>query len=127
MNPFANALSKILNYEKTSKRVCWIKPASKIIREALAILNTNQYVGEFKEITDAKGNYLKLNLLGNINNCGVITPQFNVSKDGFEKFEKRYLPARNIGIIIVSTSQGVMTHSEAKEKGIGGKLLAYCY
>jgi small subunit ribosomal protein S8 len=45
----------------------------------------------------------------------------------FDKFEKRYLPARGFGIIIVSTNKGIMTLEEAKEKRIGGRLLAYCY
>ena len=127
MDSLANALSKILNQDKASKRICWIRPGSKIVKEILTILNAHQFVGEFKEISDTKGTYLKLNLLGNINKCGIIKPHFNVKKDGFEKFEMRYLPARNIGIIIVSTPQGIMTHTEAKSKGIGGKILAYCY
>lgn len=45
----------------------------------------------------------------------------------FEKFEKRYLPAKNMGIIMVSTSQGITTHRMAKEKKSGGRLIAYCY
>jgi len=127
MDSLANALSKILNYDRISKRICWIIPGSKIVKEILGILNTHQFVGEFKEISGTKRTYFKLSLLGNINKCGVIKPHFNVGKDGFEKYEMRYLPARNIGIIIVSTSQGVMTHTEAKSRGIGGKILAYCY
>ena len=39
----------------------------------------------------------------------------------FEKFEKRYLPAKNFGILIVTTPEGIMTHYEAKERGIGGR------
>ena len=59
--------------------------------------------------------------------CGAIKPNFSVKKDGFEKFEKRYLPAKDFGVLIVSTSQGIMTHVEAKEKKLGGKLIAYVY
>jgi len=50
-----------------------------------------------------------------------------VQKGNYEKFEKRYLPAKDFGMIIVSTNQGIMTHIEAKEKGLGGRLLAYVY
>ena len=39
----------------------------------------------------------------------------------------RYLGAEGFGIIIVSTSEGVMIHSEAKKKGLGGRLIAYVY
>ena len=45
----------------------------------------------------------------------------------FEKYEKRFLPAKDFGIIIMTTPQGIMTHIEAKKKSTGGKLLAYCY
>ena len=48
-------------------------------------------------------------------------------KADFEKFERRYLPAKDMGILIVSTPAGIMTHVEAKKKGLGGRLLAYCY
>lgn len=123
----ATALSKILNAEKRSKKEVLVKPASKIIKTIFNLMNENHYIGAFEEIKDGKGNFLKVNLLGNINKCGVIKPRFSTKKDAFEKWEKRYLPAKDFGLILVSTPQGIMTHSQAKEKRIGGKLLAYCY
>jgi small subunit ribosomal protein S8 len=42
-------------------------------------------------------------------------------------WEKRYLPALGMGYMMVSTNQGVMIHSEAREKGLGGTLLAFIY
>ena len=50
-----------------------------------------------------------------------------IKKDGFEKFEKRYLPAKDFGIILISTTKGIMIHTEAKKKNMGGILFAYCY
>ena len=126
-DPLANALSNILNKENAKTKECLIKPSSKIIKEVLKIMKDNYYVGEFKETEDSKGNILRINLLNNINKCGVIKPRFSVKKDGYEKFEKRFLPAKDFGILIVSTPQGIMTNNEAKKKSIGGKLLAYCY
>jgi SSU ribosomal protein S8P len=41
--------------------------------------------------------------------------------------EEKYLPARQIGILILSTSRGVMSHLEARESRTGGVLLAYVY
>ena len=90
-------------------------------------MNEHSYLGIFELVEDGKGGIIKLNLLGNINKCGVIKPRFSTKKHNYEKWEKRYLPAKDFGVIIVSTPQGIMTHIEAKEKGIGGKLLAYCY
>jgi len=123
----ANALTAILNNEKIGKKECAIRPISKIIKSILKMMNENGYIGSFQEIVSKKGNMIKINLLGNINKCGVIKPRYSVKNDGFEKFEKRYLPAKDFGIIFVSTPKGIMTHNEAKKKGMGGKLIAYCY
>lgn len=126
-DPLANALSNILNKENARTKECLIKPSSKIIKEILSIMKDNYYIGKFKEIEDSKGNILSVELLNKINKCGVIKPRFSIKKDGYEKFEKRFLPAKGFGILIVSTPQGIMTNEEAKKKCIGGKLLAYCY
>ena len=123
----SNALSNVLRGEKLGRSESTINPSSKVIKKVLEIMRANMYVGSLEETKNAKGNMLKLNLLGNINNCGVIKPRFIIKKDQFEKFEERYLLARDMGILIVSTPAGIITHTEAKKKGIGGKLLAYCY
>jgi small subunit ribosomal protein S8 len=66
-------------------------------------------------------------LLGRINRCGVIKPRFAAKVADLEKWEKRFLPARNFGVLIMSTSRGVMAHSDARSQSIGGQLLAYVY
>ena len=123
----SNALSNILRDEKLGRSESTIKPSSKVIKKVLEIMKENRYVGNFEETKNAKGSILKLNLLGNINKCGVIKPRYKVKKDQFEKFEERYLLARDMGILIVSTPVGIITHTEAKKKNIGGRLMAYCY
>jgi small subunit ribosomal protein S8 len=126
-DPLANVLSVILNCEKVGKKELLLKHNSKVIKEVLKVMNLNNYVGSFNEIKDIRTNKIKLNLLGNINKCGAIKPRYNIKTDKYEKFEKRYLPAKDFGILIVSTPQGMMTHQEAKEKNLGGKLIAYVY
>ena len=126
-DPLANMMSLILNKEMIGKRDCLIKPVSKIIKELLMVMKENGYVGEFKEVKDSRGDYIKLGLIGNINKCGVIKPRYSIKNKEFEKFEKRYLPAKDTGILFVSTPGGIMTHYDAKTKKIGGRLLAYCY
>ena len=123
----SNALSNVLMDEKLGRPESTIKPSSKVIKKVLEIMKESRYVGSFEETKNAKGSVLKLNLLGNINKCGVIKPRYIVKKDQFEKFEERYLLAKDMGILIVSTPAGIITHTEAKKKNIGGKLLAYCY
>jgi len=123
----SNALSNILNNEKVGKSECIISQSSKVIKEVLNVMKNNEYLGDFSEVEGTNNKKLKLFLLGKINKCGSIKPRFSVKKDNFEKYEKRFLPAKNFGILIVSTQKGIMTHSEAADKGLGGRLLAYCY
>src|SRR3990172_7077921 len=102
-DPLANALSAIFNADRIGKRECLIKPFSKTIKNVLMILKDNGYVGSFEELEDGRGNLLKINLLGTINKCSVITPRFSIKLTDYEKFEKRYLPAEGFGLLIVST------------------------
>ena len=126
-DPLANAMSIVLTDEKLGRSESKIRPSSKIIKRVFDVMKANKYVGDFEEIKDGKGDMIKLNLIGNINKCGAIKPRYSLKKNDFEKFEERYLLARDMGILIVSTPAGIITHKEAKKKGIGGKLLAYCY
>ncbi len=122
-----DALSHILSYEKIGRKEVILNKNSKMISKVLDLLKENNYLGSYEVINDGKGNRVKLNLLNNINKCGVIKPRHKVKKTEFEKFEKRFLPAKGFGILLVTTSKGLMTNDAAKEKGIGGKLIAYCY
>lgn len=123
----ATALCKIMNAERAGKREVVLTQNSKMLKQVLEIMNRQQYLGSYEEVRTHQGGLLKVHLLGNINRCGVIKPRFSTKKTQFEKWEKQYLPAKDFGIIIVSTPQGMMTHSEAKEKLTGGKLIMYCY
>jgi small subunit ribosomal protein S8 len=126
-DPLANALSHLLNCEQDAKSEAYVKPATKMLRTVLDILKDEGYVGSCTEIDDGKSKIMKVSLLGKINRCNVIKPRFAIAKQSFEKYEKRFLPARGFGVLIVSTNQGLMTHASARAKGIGGKLIAYCY
>lgn len=118
----SDVLSAIKNSEVVGKPECTV-PNTKLARAILAIMQKAGYIGQLKE----SGRSLRVELVGKINELYAIRPRFAVQKGEFEKFEKRYLPSRDIGLLIISTSQGVMTHREAIEKGIGGRLLAYIY
>ncbi|MBN2881675.1 30S ribosomal protein S8 [Candidatus Woesearchaeota archaeon] len=126
-DPLASALSKINNADKVGKKQVTIYPVSKVIKGVLDIMNREGYVGTYEEVEDSKGNHLVLNLLGNTNECGAIKPRYSVQLEDFLKFEKRFLRAKDFGVLLVSTSKGLMTHVEAKEKKLGGVLFSYCY
>ncbi len=126
-DPLAAALAKLMNAERIGKQEVEIKPASRLLKKVLQLMQEHHYLGLFEEIVDGKGGLLKVQLLGNLNKCGVVKPRFSTKHNGFEKWEKRYLPAKDFGLLIISTPSGVMTQNEAKEKQTGGKLIAYCY
>src|SRR3989344_4936341 len=126
-DPLSAALSNVLNAERIGKKKVTVKPFSKQMITVMKIMSDSGYVGETKIIEDGRGNMLEIALTGNINKCGAIKPRFSVRKNEFERFEKNYLPAKDFGMLVVSTPKGMMTHIDGKEKGLGGKLIAYCY
>ncbi len=125
-DPLANVLNNIMNAQRVGKLVSVATPVSKMIKQVLQMMQDNHYIGSV-EYKNVKGGIATINLLGAVNDCGVIKPRFSVQKEEYTKFEKRFLPARDFGLIIVSTSQGLMTHIEAKQKSLGGKLIAFIY
>ena len=127
LDPLADALSTIKNAEMTGKPDCTLRPASKLIGNVLKVMKEKGYIGDFEFIDDGKSGIFKVQLKGKINKCGVIRPRHAVKNTDFEQWEKRYLPAKGFGSIILTTPDGVMTHSEARDNGIGGELLAYVY
>jgi small subunit ribosomal protein S8 len=127
MDTLANGLTTIINNEMRNKRECIISPASKLLGRILRIIQLNGYIGEFEFIDDGRSGKFKVQLLGRINKCGAVRPRFSVRVDEFEEWERKFLPSRDVGIIVISTSRGVLSHREAMEKRIGGKLLAFVY
>ncbi|WP_457615228.1 30S ribosomal protein S8 [Methanopyrus sp.] len=127
MDPLADAMATIKNNEIVGNKECVIEPASKLIGRVLKVMQEYGYIGSFEFIDDGRSGKFLVKLVGRINDCGVIKPRHPVKKDEWEYWEQRYLPARDFGVLIVTTPEGVMSHYEAKEKGIGGRLLAYVY
>lgn len=118
----ADALNQIMNIQKTGKQELIVKRHSKLLLSVLAIAKLREYIKDYK----AEGTDLKITL-GKINVCGAIKPRFLIKTKDIEKYIQRYLPAKNIGVLIISTSQGLMTHQTALEKNLGGSLIAYIY
>ncbi|MDI6826632.1 MAG: 30S ribosomal protein S8 [Candidatus Aenigmarchaeota archaeon] len=122
----ADVLSTIKNADRIGKRDC-ITPASNLVKEVLKLMQKQGYIGVLEFIDDGRSGKFKVELRGKVNDCNVIKPRYSVKIDEFEKWEKRFLPAREFGILIVSTTKGLMTHEEAKKQKLGGKLLAYVF
>ena len=119
----ADVLNEIMNTKRARKSSIITKNKSKLLINVLEVAKKHKYIESFK--INEKTNELEINF--NLNECKAIKPRFDVQVKDFEKYIRRYLPARNFGIIIVSTSKGLITLDEAERENIGGCLIAYFY
>jgi small subunit ribosomal protein S8 len=127
LDPLANALSTISNNERRHKRECLVWPASKLMGQVLRVMQKNGYIGEFEYIDDGRSGKFRIQLLGRINSCAVVKPRYSVKSDRLEDWEKRFLPSKEVGLLIVSSPGEVISQRDAKERKVGGRLLAYVY
>ena len=127
MGILSNTFSTIVNNELRNKRECIISPASKLVGNILRVLQQNGYVGKFEFIDDGRFGKFEVQLLGRVNKCGVIRPRRSIKVEDFEDWEKKFLPSRELGMIILTTPVGVLSHRNAKQKNVGGVLLGYVY
>ncbi|MFH1631156.1 MAG: 30S ribosomal protein S8 [Candidatus Aenigmatarchaeota archaeon] len=117
-----DALSKIKNAEKIGKRKCSVCKNT-ITIAVLDVFKKYGYIGGY-DLTEKTA---RVELIGRINECKGIRPRFPIMKKEYEKFEQRHLPAKDVGLLVISTSKGVMSQTEAIEKNLGGRLLAVIY
>jgi small subunit ribosomal protein S8 len=127
VDPLSNALNTIYNNERRHKRECITWPASKLMGQVLRVMQKNGYIGEFEFIDDGRAGKYRIQLLGRVNKCGVIKPRYAMRVSEVEEWEERFLPSRDVGVLIVSTPKGVVSHTEAQASKTGGRLLAYVY
>jgi small subunit ribosomal protein S8 len=120
----ADALNMIRNAKRASKESVEVMKMSNLLIEILKIMKQKNAIKKYK--INPKEKSVEITL-GEISECKAIKPRFTVKKDQIEKYERRYLPARGVGTMILSTNKGLMTHEEANEEGIGGSLVAYFY
>jgi len=126
-DPLNDAMCVMKNAANDGKSECIIQPSSKLIGRVLKVMQDHGYIDQFEYIEDGKAGKFRVMMEGAINNCGVIKPRYSVKAADIERFEARYLPAQDFGVLVLTTTAGVITQDRAKELGIGGKLLAYIY
>ena len=120
----ADALNMMMNAKKAKKEIVKINRISNFLIEILKIMKQKEAIKKYK--IDSKNKFAEITL-GNFLECRAIKPRFTVKKEWIEKYRRRYLPARNMGVIIMSTNRGLMTHEEALSEGLGGCLISYFY
>lgn len=126
VNTLADACNMLKNAEFARKKNVIIAPASRLLQRILRIFQASAYIGEFERYDDGRQGKFKISLLGKINECKALM-RLNYTTSQFEALERRLLPAPGLGIIIITTNQGIMTMKEAEEKNIGGMAMCYIY
>ena len=122
-----DALLALRHADLKGQETVTLEPISRLVGNVLGILREHGFVGEFHYEENGKGGAYAVALNRRINSCGVVKPRLSVGVRDLERYESRFLPAQDFGLLILTTSRGVVSQTKARELGIGGKLLAYVY
>jgi small subunit ribosomal protein S8 len=120
----ADGLNMLRNAAVAGKETVKIKIISNVLIEILKIMKQEGAIKKYKIDSDEKSLTITI---GNLNECKSIKPRFTCDTSQIENYRRRYLPARDVGTLIISTNKGLVTHKEAIEENVGGCLIAYYY
>ncbi len=122
-----DALVAVRHADRDGRPRVDLAPTSKLIGEVLRLFREHGYVSDFAFVPTGRGGRYEVTLARRINSCGVVKPRLAVRVDELERFESRFLPAQDFGLLVLSTNRGVVGQAQAREMKIGGRLLAYVY
>lgn len=126
----SDMLTRIRNATMVKHQIVQI-PATRMSLAIAQILKDEGFIQEFESYSEENKNYLLISLkYTGKSRQSVICKIQRVSKPGLRIYSNsKKLPKvlDNLGIAIISTSQGVMTNIKAKELGIGGEILCYIW
>ena len=128
-DPIADFLTRIRNGNMRKFDVVEA-PASKIKRQIAEILKAEGYVKDVEYVEDNKQGVIRVFLKYGKNGEKVITNLKRISKPGLRVYSKREdVPKvlNGLGIAIISTSEGLLTDKEARQKNVGGEVIAYVW
>jgi len=117
----ADVMNEIMNAKRAGKKEVVVKKHSKLVRNILDIAKESGHL-------DYSVDGIKLKIeIKNLNAIRAIKPRYTVKVGKINFYVRRYLPAKDFGLVLVSTNQGLKKHFEAEEKNLGGCLVAYMY
>ena len=126
----SDMLTRIRNATMVKHQIVQV-PATRMSLAIAKILKEEGFIQEFENYREENKNYLLISLkYTGKSRQSVICQMKRVSKPGLRIYSNsKKLPRvlDNLGIAIISTSQGVMTNIKAKELGIGGEVLCYIW
>ena len=125
----ADTLTRIRNAQFARHETVSVETS--IMKKSIAqILLDEGYISSFEEVDNGKNKDIVISLKYVNKNQKVITGLKRISKPGrriYASCEELPKVLNGLGIVIVSTSKGVMTDREARKLGIGGEVLAYVW
>ena len=128
-DPIADFVTRIRNANMAKHDSVEI-PASNIKKSLTEILKQEGFIRDYEVTEDSKQGVIKITLKYGPNGERVISGLKRISKPGL----RNYVSADNLpkvlnglGIAIVSTSAGILTDKEAREKNVGGEVIAYVW
>ena len=129
-DPIADYLTRLRNAINANHRVVDI-PASGLKKEITKVLHDQGYIQNYRFEDDKVQGNIKIALKYNpISKTSAIVNLERISSPGLRKYSSSKAMPRvlnGLGVAIVSTSKGVMSGKEAKEKSLGGEVLCYVY
>lgn len=128
-DPIADMLTRIRN-ANTVRHTSLELPSSKLKIQIADILKREGFIRDYENIEDSKQGVLRLFLKYGQDNEKVITGLKKISKPGLRVYAKSDELPRvlgGLGIAVISTSDGVITDKEARQKQVGGEILAYVW
>ncbi len=128
-DPIADMLTRIRNASR-ARHTEVLVPASRVKREIARILVDEGFIADVSEERDGTQPILRLRLKYVDGKVPVVSGLRRISKPGLRVYAKKTDIPRvlgGLGIVIVSTSQGIMTGSQARRSDLGGEVLAYVW
>jgi small subunit ribosomal protein S8 len=124
-DPIADMLTRIRNACRAKKSKVDL-PSSKLKKQIADVLLQNNYIKNFVEVEDNRQNLLRLYLKYNSNGKSIITGLSRISKPGLRIYadsSELKKMSRDIGMFIISTPKGVLTHKQAIDQKVGGEVI----
>jgi small subunit ribosomal protein S8 len=124
-DPLADMLTRIRNACKAKHKKVDM-PSSKMKKKIAGILLENGFIQNFVEVEDNKQNLLRIFLKYDHENKNLISGLSRISRSGLRIYagEKEVNQmTKSVGITVLSTSRGVLTHRQAREARVGGEVL----
>jgi small subunit ribosomal protein S8 len=128
-DPIADMLTRIRNANTANHTIVDI-PASKMKIAVAEILKDEGFIRGFERVEEGPQGVLRITLKYGPEKEKVITGLRRISRPGLRVYTGRGEIPRvlgGLGLVLMSTSKGIMSGKRAKREGVGGEVLAYVW